>query len=321
MPSERAPLVTVAIPLYRSRRFVECIERNIESIDYPSVEILISDRHHDDDAIDILAERFAGDCRVRILIAEDRLSWVEHYNLLLKTGRGEYFLWMPHDDSYAHGFVPVLVDYLERHPDTVLAFSGLDVVDDHGRILWTESQRDPRAFQNGPWTLGAALRMMMFSAQWWPQFHGLIRRERVVGAGLFIRPTSGNVEPELYWVFALGLLGAVRFVPECSYRKCLHGANISFRWGARRLSHVLDGIILPYGYLRDFGRSRGDLARALPFLVVWGGLRMVGWFTQSWRWPSAQGRARAKRIARRLLFGRRPAKGEGVDDGSRTRVM
>ena len=141
--------------------------------------------------------------------------------------------------------MPALVDYLEGHPDAVLAFSGIDVVDDNGRTLWAEAQRDPRVFQNGPWTLAAALRMMMFSTPWRPQSHGVVRRERVVGAGLFIRPTTGNVEPEIYWVFALGLLGAVRFVPECSYRKCLHGANISFRWGARRASHVLDGITVP----------------------------------------------------------------------------
>jgi hypothetical protein len=38
----------------------------VQAIDYPDVEILISDRHHDDDAIDMLAEALKDDRRVTI---------------------------------------------------------------------------------------------------------------------------------------------------------------------------------------------------------------------------------------------------------------
>ena len=89
MPAGRTPLVSVAIPLYRSRPFVDVIARNIEAIDYPSTEILISDRHQEDDALDILAARFAGNRRIRILRARDRLDWVDHYNLLLTAATGD----------------------------------------------------------------------------------------------------------------------------------------------------------------------------------------------------------------------------------------
>jgi glycosyltransferase involved in cell wall biosynthesis len=305
MPSDRAPLVSVAIPLYRSRRFVECIARNVEGIDNPSVEILISDRHQEDDAIDVLAARFAGDSRIRFLRADDRLDWVAHYNLLLKMGTGKYFLWIPHDDSYSSGYISALVDCLERHPRAVLAFGGVDVVDESGRTLWSDRHREPRVSQTAQWTLGAALRMQMFGSSWLPQFHGVFRRDVVTGAGLFIRPTTGNVEPEVYWVFAVGLLGEIRFVPSCWYRKQMHGANASIGWGPRRASHVLDGITLPYGYLRDFARNRGDVVRALPLLFLWGGFRTVGWFTQAWPWPSGRGRTQVKRAVERVLFGRR----------------
>lgn len=100
MPENAAPLVSVAIPLYRSRPFVDCIMRNLGSIDYPNVEILISDRRQDDDALDVLAERCAGDTRVRLVRGRDGVGWVQHDNALLAAAAGEYFLWMPHDDSY-----------------------------------------------------------------------------------------------------------------------------------------------------------------------------------------------------------------------------
>ena len=162
MPAGGTPLVSVAIPLYRSRQFVDIIARNIDAIDYPSTEILISDRHQEDDALDILAARFAGNRRVRILRARDQLGWVDHYNLLLTAATGEYFLWMPHDDTYPGGFISTLVECLERHPRAVLAFGGVDVVAEDNRPLWSDAGRPPRVVAGAPWTPGEALRMMMF---------------------------------------------------------------------------------------------------------------------------------------------------------------
>ena len=303
MPAGGTPLVSVAIPLYRSRQFVDVIARNVDAIDYPATEILISDRHQEDDALEVLAARFAGNRRIRILRADDRLGWVDHYNLLLTAASGEYFLWMPHDDTYPAGFISTLVACLERHPRAVLAFGGVDVVAEDNRSLWSEDGQPPRVVAGATWTPGEALRTMMFRSVWLPQFHGVFRRERAIGARLFIRPTSGNVEPDLYWVFGLGLLGEFCFVPDCRYLKRLHGTNASVGWGARRARHVLDGITVPYGYLRDFAPSRFDHLRALPLLLLWGSLRTIGWLTQNWRWPSEELRTRAKRQAERLLFG------------------
>ena len=303
MADDARPLVSVAIPLHRSRRFVDGIIRNIERIEYPSVEILISDRHLDDDAMDVLGRRFAGDPRVRFLRADDRIGWVEHYNLVLRTATGRYFLWLPHDDSNDNGYITALVEYLERHPLAVLVYGGVEVVGEDGRQIWSDARRDPTRDSATPWTLGSALRMLMFGSEWLPQFHGVFRREPVIERELFIRPTTGNVEADLYWVFAIGLLGEVRSVSTCSYRKQIHDANISVGWGPRHGSHVLDGIVVPYGYLRALA-SRRERLRALPQLVAWAGLRAIGWFTQSWPWPSAERRTQAKRLAQRLLFGR-----------------
>src|SRR4051794_13973408 len=98
MPSPALPLVSIAIPLFQSRPFLSVIIDNIETITYPQVEILVSDRHCADDTIDLLACHFTGDPRLRFLKSRDRLNWIEHYNLLLRAAAGKYFLWMPHDD-------------------------------------------------------------------------------------------------------------------------------------------------------------------------------------------------------------------------------
>lgn len=296
-----APLVSVAIPLYRSRPFVDRIARNIERLDYPSVEILISDRHMDDDAIDLLGDRFAGDPRIRFLRADDRAGWVEHYNLLLRAATGSYVLWMPHDDEYSPGYISALVECLERSPDTVLAFGGVEVEDQTGTVVWREGAHAPDIPVDRPWVPGDALAMMMVGGRWLPHFHGVFRRAPIVEAGLFIRPTADSVEADVYWVFGVGLFGRLRFVGGCSYRKHLHGANVSLGWGRRRLRHVRDSVMVPWGYIRSVARGNRDVLRAMPVLVAWMGLRSTGSLTESWRWPSTKERTWAKGLLQRVL--------------------
>lgn len=301
MPENAAPLVSVAIPLYRSRPFVDCIMRNLGSIDYPNVEIVISDRHQDDDALDVLAERCAGDTRVRLVRRRDGVGWVQHYNALLAAAAGEYFLWMPHDDSYPPGYIAGLVGCLEEQPRVILAFGRVEVADERGRIIYSDDRLDPSSPHGEPWTARSALEMLMFRSLWLPQFHGVFRREPVVRAGLYVRPTTGDVEADLYWVFAMGLLGELRRVPSVSYLKRLHGTNASILWGARTMRHVLDGFVVPGAYLRDFAPRAGDARRAIPALAVWAALRSVGRLTRAWSRPSKATRDRARRALRRLL--------------------
>ncbi len=96
MASHTLPLVSIAVPLFRSRRLVADIIANLDAIEYPNIDIILSDRHGEDDAVDVLAEHFKDDSRVRVLVAHDRLNWVEHYNLLMQSSSGKYFMWMTH---------------------------------------------------------------------------------------------------------------------------------------------------------------------------------------------------------------------------------
>ena len=142
MSAPQLPLVSVAIPLFQSRRFFDGIIGNIVAIDYPHLEVIISDRHCADDTIELLAERFASDRRIRCLKGSDRLNWVEHFNLLLRIASGRYFMWMAHDDYYPSDYVSQLVSCLENRPDVVLAYGRLEAVHlDDRPIGWSAVQR------------------------------------------------------------------------------------------------------------------------------------------------------------------------------------
>lgn len=72
--SDPLPKISIAIPLYRSEKFIDTIISNITSVTADGVEFLISDRHCYDGTIDNLAAFFADDPRVKCIKAKDKLD-------------------------------------------------------------------------------------------------------------------------------------------------------------------------------------------------------------------------------------------------------
>ena len=249
------PLVSVGIPLYRSERFLDVVVENIEAIAYPNVEIIVSDRHMLDDALVRLEQRYAADARFRFVVGRDALGWVDHFNLLLRTARGRYFLWMFHDDSYPAHYIGDLVAALEARPDAVLAFGRVEQVSLDG-FLPVFPFVPPPVAPDAPWSLGTSLRMLTL---WhlWVAFRGVVRRDVVERSNLWIRPTHGTVRADVYWVFGVSLRGRLVFVPSCQCTKRFHrgSAGAAWRFGIRQ---SLDACRVVGSYLDDFAPSRRE---------------------------------------------------------------
>lgn len=260
------PFVTIAVPLYRSRRFLDVVLENLDALDCPDAEILISDRHGDDDALSIVRERYSSDPRFRFLEGRERMDWVAHFNLLLARGRGKYFLWMAHDDSYPSSYVPALTQRLEKEPEAALAFGRVEQVSLDG-FLPTFPFRPPPVTPDAPWSLDDALRCLTLW-QLWIAFRGVFRRDIVVEHGLYIRPTHGNVRADIYWLFALSLRGALRYVPETHCTKRFHrdSGGASWSFGPRQ---SLDAWHVLRSYLSDSGPATVVPAKARALVCAW----------------------------------------------------
>ena len=294
------PLVSIGIPLYRSRRFVDRITRNIEAIAYPNVEVIVSDRHSDDDAAWQVAARFAREPRVRTVRAADRLTWVEHYNRLLEDASGEYFMWMPHDDEFPAGYVPALVGALEAHPEAVLALGRIERVDLDGRPLDDRRERQPRASRlPGPWSPRLAPRLLVGRETEEP-FRGVFRREAVVRARLSIRPTPGNVAADTYWVFAMALLGPFCFVDGCFCRKTYYPASTHAQWDPIRLGQILEGRRILRAYVADLVSDPRDARACTRGIDLWTALGTAGVVARHCGIPAGLRRSAERALSRRL---------------------
>jgi glycosyltransferase involved in cell wall biosynthesis len=301
MSAPQLPLVSVAIPLFQSRRFFDGIIGNIVAIDYPNLEVIISDRHCADDTIELLAERFASDRRMRCLKGSDRLNWVEHFNLLLRIASGRYFMWMAHDDYYPSDYVSQLVSCLESRPDVVLAYGRLEAVHLDDRPTGWSLRSDLPVTPEERWSLRIALKLL-FSWNIWVPCRGVFRRDVVMQSELFIRPTYETVDSDSYWLFGLALKGRFYFVPSCHCKKRFYPTSTGARWGPRRSRHMLSAGIVLCSYIKDFAVSRREACYGMMLVSLWSLLRMIGMLTRKLKILYPQRRSSLRQFLERVLL-------------------
>jgi glycosyltransferase involved in cell wall biosynthesis len=264
--ASNAPLVSIGFPLYRSKRFLETIIRNIDAIDYPHVEILVSDRHLEDDALSELETRYQGDPRFRFLSGTDRAGWVQNFNLLLHAARGKYVVLMGHDDSYPSNYVRELASALEGDDEAVLAFGQVEQLSLDG-FLPTLPFTPPPVTANGAWTIRSSLKMLTLW-QLWFAFRGMVRRSVVEESNLFIRQTYRNIRADIYWVFGLSLCGRLLYVPSCSCVKRFYRGSTAAGWRFD-VPQSLDACRVLGSYLDDHAASGRDALLARAVLYPW----------------------------------------------------
>ena len=277
------PLVSVAIPLYRSGRFLPVIFDNIDNLTWPNLEVLVSDRHGLDDAILRIADRYRGDSRVRILQSDDAIGWVDHYNLLAKEAKGEFFMWMPHDDSFPPGYLERLIEPMLERQQVCLCYGDVETVSLDGirRQGWRYADT-PGVTPSSP---GLFRAIAFYMVHPWVPFRGLIRRSVMVDRGLFIEHCLDEFAADANWVMSMlhaaplmhlpGVRCVKRFYPESTHRAtpvCERAIRSSARSLARVLRrtgcsplHAWSLAFFAYGY-RNLKRLR--LVDALPDSLV-----------------------------------------------------
>lgn len=221
------PVASVVIPLYRSLPFLPIMRENLERLSGSDVEIVVSDRHGFDDAIDVLEREFGHDRRIRFLRATDGIGWVGHFNALLTEARGEFVVWMQHDDSFPAGYVETLVEAARAVPGCAIAF---------GRLEWESLDARPaermvpfgRCAEAGRWGPWSPYRLL--GSGWiGTPFRGALRRRLILDTVGPLRETLSGCAAEQAWIFAVALTAPLVFTPDTYCVKRMHGASITGR--------------------------------------------------------------------------------------------
>jgi hypothetical protein len=88
------------------------------------------------------------------------LDWIGHINALLQEARGEYWRFLPHDDTSPPGSLESLISALDTHEEAILAYGPSQAIDFEGNRLPELDHWHPQPKQTeNTSTLGIALEM------------------------------------------------------------------------------------------------------------------------------------------------------------------
>ena len=127
-----APLVSIVTPSYNQAQFLEEAMRSVLEQSYPSIEYIVVDGGSSDGSVEII-RRYAD--RLAWWTSEPDAGQAAALNKGLARATGEYLGWLNSDDRLLPGAVSSVVEALERDPDALLAYGGVEHIDERSQRI------------------------------------------------------------------------------------------------------------------------------------------------------------------------------------------
>lgn len=239
--SPGAPLVDIAIAVFKRADYVACAIQSVIEQSYSNWKLTVSEDGGQTKPVVRAIEPYLGDERIRYVTPAERLGTARHKSSLVAQGHGKYVTILDDDDCWLSDWLARRVEFLERHPACVLVWAGHRDIDVDG----AEIGRPAFPLAGGVYSsLEFTQVMMRGNIVATPSV--LIRRDAYIRAGNTFDPRFIHINDYELWL-RLGLLGPVGFlsVYDSSYRR--HPQQMSQQHD-RALDHLqmidhLDGLL------------------------------------------------------------------------------
>jgi len=136
------PAVTVYVPCSKYGRYLSQAVDSVLAQSYRDWELIIIDDGSEDETravADTYVARHPD--KIRLIRHERPKGLAKCANVVLEVARGRYVMRLDADDFLDESALMVLVDFLERHPDTCLVYPNFVYVDEFGTPLATEQRK------------------------------------------------------------------------------------------------------------------------------------------------------------------------------------
>jgi glycosyltransferase involved in cell wall biosynthesis len=130
---DRMPAVSVCIPAYNARRFIDKAVRSVLSQSLSDLELIIVDDASQDGTAEA-AEAY-GDDRVRLFRNPANIGAAANWNRAVGFARGRFVKVLCGDDLLGPDCLARQVEILETHPHVALVAGRRNVIDENGRVL------------------------------------------------------------------------------------------------------------------------------------------------------------------------------------------
>lgn len=179
------PKISIGVPVRNGGEHIKIAIQSILDQSEQDFEIIISDNDSNDGSSEYLKSLADKDARISYFSQTPPIRAFDNFHFVLSKAQGEYFMWAAHDDTRDSDYISRLIDELESHADSVLAFGDLNIVtpeDLLGNIKLFPFQTTGmgqlrRLFKlsrlqcyyiYGVWRTSALNKIPYFYCSWWP---------------------------------------------------------------------------------------------------------------------------------------------------------
>lgn len=228
-----APLVSIGMPVYNGGALLRRALDSIVAIEYPNLEIIISDNASTDSTQETCRAYVDRDPRITLLRQPRNIGALNNFRAVLYPAKGAYFMWAAADDWWDAKFVRVLLSELEANPHAVVAMCAVDRVLETGELydcIRFSGARNPNVMDK------CDLLPRIFSPAKMNLFiYGLFRRVVLDVATRHFPDTLGG---DRQFIGQMAFAGAFRYVDQVLHVRTLsHSRSAAYRNQASR-EHV-----------------------------------------------------------------------------------
>jgi len=213
--------LTVAIPIFNGKKWVDNIIKNVDRLPDFAVAILSGEKNTDG-AIELLGEHYRNSEKVQVINYLGKPGWRAHCNFLIRKNETEMFAILPQDDVALEDYYTRLMQVLDSHSKFGIAI-GTVVIDG----LYPELKE----FSPPPIPLGVSepLREAVELEKKWNlgiPFRGVIRSEFLIE----IDENDSDDFMDQLWIFSILLKTHLISVRDAIYIKRYHKHNTHTKW-------------------------------------------------------------------------------------------
>lgn len=210
------PRVSLCIPTYNSARFLgETIESALGQT-FDDFELIICDNASTDET-PVLCKRY-GDARLKYHRFENLVGQGGNWNRCVALATGDFVALLHADDVYLPDFLAERVRQLETAPDTGIAFGAVELIDEVGQPIGTQSFSDG-AVASGPGEFYGELLMGCIISP----ASLVVRRSSYSAVGPFNEQRLWGIDWDMW--LRLAAVSGVSYTPRVSSRYRIHGAS------------------------------------------------------------------------------------------------
>ena len=136
--------ISIVLPVYNGSEY---LAESIESVlaqTYANWELIVVNDCSTDNTLAIASDFANKDARIKVFSNKENLKLPNTLNAGFEHATGEYYTWTSDDNKYKPDALRVMVECLEKNPDTVMVYANYKTIDSNGNVIELAEKPEPK---------------------------------------------------------------------------------------------------------------------------------------------------------------------------------